>query len=154
MTLQPGDAAPEFTLPSSDGGEVSLSGLRGKKVILYFYPKDDTPGCTKEACGFRDSHDEIIEEGAVVLGVSADDLGSHAEFINKFNLNFPLLADEDKAVATAYGAWGEKQLYGKTVIGMIRKTFIIDEQGKLQKIWQQVQPEGHAEHVLKAIRSE
>ncbi len=154
MALQAGDTAPEFTLRSSDGGDVSLSNLRGKKVILYFYPKDDTPGCTKEACGFRDSHDEIIDEGAMVLGVSADDLGSHAQFIDKFALNFPLLADEDKLVATAYGAWGEKQLYGKTVIGMIRKTFLIDEQGKLKKVWHQVQPEGHAEHVLKAIRSE
>ena len=154
MALQAGDTAPEFTLHSSDGGDVSLSNLRGKKVILYFYPKDDTPGCTKEACGFRDSHDEIIDEGAMVLGVSAADLGSHAQFIDKFALNFPLLADEDKLVATAYGAWGEKQLYGKTVIGMIRKTFLIDEQGKLKKVWHQVQPEGHAEHVLKAIRSE
>lgn len=153
MTLQAGDIAPNFTLPSSDGGDVALDDLRGKKVVLYFYPKDDTPGCTKEACGFRDSHDEIIDAGAVVLGVSGDDLGSHAEFIDKFALNFPLLADEDKAVATSYGAWGEKQLYGKTVIGMIRKTFLIDEQGKLQKVWQQVQPEGHAEHVLRAIRS-
>ena len=154
MTLQAGDPAPTFTLPSSDGGDVSLTDMRGKKVVLYFYPKDDTPGCTKEACGFRDSHDKIIDAGAVVLGVSADDLGSHADFIGKFDLNFPLLSDEDKAVATAYGAWGEKQLYGKTVIGMIRKTFLIDEQGNLQKVWQQVQPEGHAEHVLKAIRSQ
>jgi peroxiredoxin Q/BCP len=110
---------------------VSLADLRGKKVVLYLYPKDDTPGCTKEACGFRDSHEEIVDAGAVVLGVSADDLGSHTEFIRKFDLNFPLLADEDKAVATSYGAWGEKQLYGKTIIGMIRKTFLIDEQGKL-----------------------
>ena len=131
MNLQTGGAAPEFTLPSSEGGDVSLADLRGKKVVLYLYPKDDTPGCTKEACGFRDSHEEIVDAGAVVLGVSADDLGSHTEFIRKFDLNFPLLADEDKAVATSYGAWGEKQLYGKTIIGMIRKTFLIDEQGKL-----------------------
>ena len=131
MNLQTGDAAPEFTLPSSEGGDVSLADLRGKKVVFYLYPKDDTPGCTKEACGFRDSHEEIVDAGAVVLGVSADDLGSHTEFIRKFDLNFPLLADEDKAVATSYGAWGEKQLYGKTIIGMIRKTFLIDEQGKL-----------------------
>ena len=152
MTLKVGDKAPEFSLPSSAGEEISLAGLKGKKVVLYFYPKDDTPGCTKEACGFRDASDDITEAGAVVLGVSADGLASHDRFIRKFGLNFPLLADEEKTVADAYGAWGEKKVYGKTVIGMIRKTFLIDEAGNIQRVWPQVKPEGHAGEVLAAIR--
>jgi peroxiredoxin Q/BCP len=153
MGLQVGDRAPEFSLPSSTGEKISLTGLRGKKVVLYFYPKDDTPGCTIEACGFRDVEAEMTEAGAVVLGVSADDLGSHDKFISKFDLNFPLLADEDKVVANAYGSWGEKQSRGTTGIGMIRKTFLIDEAGKLQKIWQEVTPEGHAEELLEVIKA-
>ena len=132
MGLHVGDKAPEFALPSSEGGEVSLARLRGKKVVLYFYPKDDTPGCTIEACGFRDSH---------------------GKFISKFDLNFPLLADEDKTVASAYGSWGEKDVRGATVIGMLRKTSLIDEAGNLQRIWRQVTPEGHADEVLEAIRA-
>ena len=153
MGLHVGDKAPEFSLPSSEGGDVSLAGLKGKKVVLYFYPADDTPGCTKEACGFRDAHGDITDAGAVVLGVSADDLDSHGRFISKFDLNFPLLADEDKTVANAYGSWGEKDVRGKTVIGMIRKTFLIDETGNLQRIWHQVTPEGHADEVLDTIRA-
>ena len=153
MALKVGDEAPAFSLPSSDGDEVSLAGMRGKKVVLYFYPKDDTPGCTIEACGFRDANEDITGAGAVVLGVSADGLTSHGKFVRKHGLNFPLLADEQKTVANAYGAWGEKQVGGKTVIGMIRKTFLIDEAGKVQRTWPQVKPEGHADEVLEAIRA-
>ena len=152
MALQVGDKAPGFSLSSSTGREISLAGLLGKKVVLYFYPKDDTPGCTVEACGFRDINQDIADAGAVVLGVSADGLESHDSFIRKFDLNFPLLADEEKTVANAYGAWGEKEVRGKTVIGMIRKTFLIDEAGQLQKIWPMVTPDGHAEEVLAAIK--
>lgn len=152
MAIILGDKAPGFSLASSTGQEISLAGLTGKKVVLYFYPKDDTPGCTKEACGFRDLNKDIADAGAVVLGVSADGIESHDRFIEKFALNFPLLADEEKSVAKAYGAWGEKEVGGKTVIGMIRKTFLIDEAGRIQKIWRQVTPEGHAEEVLEAIK--
>ena len=154
MALQVGDKAPGFSLSSSTGREISLAGLLGKKVVLYFYPKDDTPGCTVEACGFRDINQDIADAGAVVLGVSADGLESHDSFIRKFDLNFPLLADEEKTVANAYGAWGEKEVRGKTVIGMIRKTFLIDEAGQLQKIWPMVTPDGHAEEVLAAIKGD
>ncbi len=134
MALQVGDKAPGFSLASSTGQEISLAGQLGKKVVLYFYPKDDTPGCTKEACGFRDLNKDIAEAGAVVLGVSADGIASHDRFIRKFDLNFPLLADEERTAANAYGSWGEKEVRGKTVIGMIRKTFLIDEAGHIQKM--------------------
>ena len=154
MALHVGDKAPGFSLASSSGKEISLAGQLGKKVVLYFYPKDDTPGCTKEACGFRDLNKDIAEAGAVVLGVSADGIESHDRFIRKFDLNFPLLADEDKTVANAYGAWGEKEVNGKTVIGMIRKTFLIDETGGIQKTWPLVTPAGHAEEVLAAIKGD
>jgi peroxiredoxin Q/BCP len=153
MALQVGDKAPEFSSPASTGGEISLADMRGKKVVLYFYPADDTPGCTKEACGFRDAQEKLTEAGAVVLGVSADDLKSHDRFVEKFDLNFPLLADEDKTVSNAYGAWGEKERYGTTVIGMIRKTFLIDEAGRVQRIWPEVKPDGHADEVLEAIKA-
>ena len=152
MVLQVGDKAPGFSLASSTGKEISLAGQLGKKVVLYFYPKDDTPGCTKEACGFRDLNKDIADAGAVVLGVSVDGLESHDRFIRKFDLNFPLLADEEKTVANAYGSWGEKEVRGETVIGMIRKTFLIDEAGHIQKMWPLVTPEGHAEEVLAAIK--
>ncbi len=153
MTLQTGDKAPEFSLPASNGKTVSLKGLAGKKVVLYFYPNDDTPGCTKEACSFRDNISGLKAAGAEVLGVSANDLTSHGKFIEKYSLNFPLLSDTEKTVSTAYGTWGEKVVMGKTTIGMKRMTFLIDEKGKVKKVWPVVKPEGHAEEVLEAIRA-
>jgi len=152
VTLEAGEKAPAFTLKDQDGKTHKLADYAGKTVVLYFYPKDDTPGCTKEACSFRDLHGEILAEGAVVLGVSADDAASHQKFREKFDLPFPLLVDEGAKVAAKYGAWGEKVLYGKTVIGMTRCTFIIGPDGKLTKVWKQVKAEGHGEHVLKALR--
>lgn len=153
ITLEAGDRAPDFALKDQDGNAHRLKDYAGKTVVLYFYPKDDTPGCTKEACSFRDQHEAIVEREAVVLGVSKDDAESHQKFREKFDLPFPLLIDDDAKVATAYGAWGEKQLYGKTVIGMTRSTFIIGPDGHLKKVWKQVQAEGHAEKVLEALRA-
>jgi len=149
--VKEGKAAPDFTLPSSEGGEVSLRGLRGKPLVLYFYPKDDTPGCTKEACAFRDTQAKIKKTGAVVFGVSPDSLPSHEKFRAKYRLNFPLLSDPDKSVAKKYGAFGEKVLYGKKVIGMIRSTFIIDGDGVVRKVFPRVKVDGHAEQVLEAL---
>ena len=153
ITLEAGDQAPAFTLDDQDGKPHSLADYADRTVVLYFYPKDDTPGCTKEACSFRDYFGSIEEAGAVVLGVSGDTAASHQKFRQKYGLPFPLLIDADKTVASAYGAWGEKVLYGKTVIGMIRSTFIIGPDGRLIKVWKQVKAEGHAEHVLKALES-
>ena len=149
--IQEGKKAPDFTLPSSEGGRVNLKKLRGKPVVLYFYPKDDTPGCTREACAFRDSQAALKKKGAVVLGVSGDSLASHEKFTRKYKLNFPLLSDADRAVAKKYGAWGEKVLYGKKFIGMIRSTFVIDAQGVVRKVFPRVRVDGHAEQVLKAL---
>jgi len=149
--VKEGKTAPEFTLASSEGGDVSLKGLRGKTVVLYFYPKDDTPGCTREACAFRDRQAKIKKAGAVVLGVSGDSLESHGKFKAKYELNFPLLSDPDKAVAKKYGAWGEKVLYGKKTIGMIRSTFVIDGEGVVRKVFPRVKVDGHAEKVLEAV---
>ncbi|MBM3924736.1 MAG: thioredoxin-dependent thiol peroxidase [SAR202 cluster bacterium] len=149
-----GDKAPDFSLPASNGKTISLKGLAGKKVVLYFYPKDDTPGCTKEACGFRDANIELGKLGVQVLGVSAQNVASHQKFTQKYNLNFPLLADTEKTAANAYGAWGEKVFMGRKTIGMIRKTFLIDEKGKIAKVWPKVKAEGHAEEVLAAIKAE
>jgi peroxiredoxin Q/BCP len=140
--------APDFTLPSDQGDAVTLSALRGKKVVLYFYPKDDTPGCTKEACGFRDDYAIFTMKGAVVLGVSPDGADSHQQFRTKFALPFYLLSDADHRVADLYGAWGDKQMYGKTYQGILRSTFIIDEQGLVVKAFRNVKPEGHAQEVL------
>ena len=153
VRLEAGDKAPTFSLPSSSGRSVSLDALRGKKVVLYFYPKDDTPGCTKEACGFRDSKDDLDGESLVVLGVSADDLDSHQQFIDKFHLNFPLLADVERTCIDAYGVWGEKEFRGRRMEGIIRKTFLIDEKGMVMKAWHEVDPEGHAEEILQVVRS-
>ena len=153
VQLEAGDKAPAFSLPSSTGGDVSLNELEGKKVVLYFYPADDTSGCTKEACGFRDNKDNLDEENLVVLGVSADDMDSHHRFIDKFDLNFPLLADVDKTVINAYGVWGEKIVREQTTVGIIRKTFLIDEEGTIMKAWHQVDPERHAEEILKIVRN-
>jgi peroxiredoxin Q/BCP len=149
--IQEGKKAPEFVLPSSEGGEVRLSDLRGKTVVLYFYPKDDTPGCTREACAFRDSQAALKKKGVVVLGVSGDSLASHGKFTAKYKLNFPLLSDPEKAVAKRYGAWGEKVLYGKKTVGMIRSTFVIDGEGVVRRVFPRVKVDGHAEQVLEAV---
>jgi len=151
--VKEGKAAPKFRLPSSEGGELSLEDLKGKAVVLYFYPKDDTPGCTREACAFRDTQAAIKRRGAVVLGVSGDSLGAHAKFKAKYKLNFPLLSDPDKAVAKKYGAWGEKVMYGKQVTGMIRSTFVIDKDGVVSKVFPRVRVDGHAEKVLEALEA-
>jgi len=153
ITLAAGDIAPDFTLFDSLGNEHSLSKYRGKTVILYFYPKDDTPGCTKEACSFRDEFAVFKSIDAVILGVSTDDAVSHEKFRAKYELPFPLLVDDDKSVSTEYGSWGEKVLYGKKMIGMTRSTFIIGEDGKLIKVWKRARAEDHALAVLKALSS-
>jgi thioredoxin-dependent peroxiredoxin len=149
--LNIGDKAPDFTLAADDGSTVRLSSLRGSPVVLYFYPKDDTPGCTKEACAFRDRKKDLAKLGAKVLGVSPDDVGSHAKFRNKFSLNFTLLADPDLQVCEAYGAWGEKNIYGKKTLGIRRSTYLIDAEGVIRKVWSNVRPEGHDEQVLEAL---
>jgi thioredoxin-dependent peroxiredoxin len=151
LMVKAGKKAPKFTLPSSAGGEVSLEDFRGKPVVLYFYPKDDTPGCTREACAFRDAASRLKKAGAVVLGVSPDSLASHARFRDKYRLNFPLLADVDKAVAKKYGAFGEKVMYGKRVVGMIRSTFVIDGDGIVKRVFPRVRVDGHDEQVLEAL---
>lgn len=149
--LSDGDAAPDFELDSDAGEKVRLADLRGKKVILYFYPKDDTPGCTIEACEFRDRLSQIEEVGAVILGVSPDGSASHQKFKQKYDLPFTLLSDPDHAVAEAYGAWGEKERYGKTYEGILRTTFLIDEEGKIAKVFEKVKAEGHGDQVLEAL---
>jgi peroxiredoxin Q/BCP len=150
--LKPGDVAPDFSLAADDGKVVALKDLRGKPVVVYFYPKDDTPGCTKEACEFRDSWKDVQETGAVVLGVSPDPVTSHQKFKQKFSLPFPLLADLDHGVASAYGAWGEKSMYGKKSQGILRTTFLIDRTGRIARVFEKVKPEGHAAEVLAALR--
>jgi len=151
--VEEGQSAPDFTLPADDGRKVKLSDLRGKPVVLYFYPKDDTPGCTREACAFRDRTADLKAHGAVVLGVSPDDVTSHGQFRDKYSLNFPLLADTDHQVAETYGAWREKNLYGKTSMGIQRSTFLIDRDGKVRKAWKKVNVDGHDEQVLEALSS-
>ncbi len=149
--LEEGAAAPDFTLSDAEGKRVKLSSLRGKPVVLYFYPKDDTPGCTKEACAFRDRQSELKQTGAVVLGVSPDTSESHAQFRDKYQLNFPLLADPDHAVAEKYGAWREKNMYGKKSMGIQRSTYLISPEGKVAKLWRSVKVDGHDEQVLGAL---
>src|SRR2546422_2383810 len=148
--LAVGERAPDFTLPADDGRKVSLKDLRGKKVVLYFYPKDDTTGCTKEACSFRDNLGRVTSKGAVVLGVSRDDPKSHLKFKDKYNLNFPLLSDDDGRVTGEYGVCKIKNLYGREYFGIERTTFLIDERGKVAKIWPRVRVEGHTDEVLAA----
>jgi peroxiredoxin Q/BCP len=152
VTLKPGSNAPAFSLESDAGEVISLAGLKGKKVVLYFYPKDDTSGCTAEACDFRDNWVAVKQTGAVVLGVSPDDVQSHQKFKRKYQLPFPLLADRDHAVAERYGAWGAKSMYGRKYFGIKRTTFVIDEQGRIAKLFDQVKPKGHAAQVLEALR--
>ena len=149
--IDKGDMAPDFTLPADDGTNVKLSSLRGKKVVLYFYPKDDTPGCTTQACGLKEEMPRIEEENTVVLGVSPDSVESHKKFKKKFGLNFPLLADTEKKVAEAYGVWKQKSMYGKSFLGIERSTFIIDEEGRIQEAWRKVKPADHAQKVLEAV---
>ncbi|MGD2205358.1 MAG: thioredoxin-dependent thiol peroxidase [Anaerolineae bacterium] len=149
--LQEGTRAPDFTLPTDGGGEVTLSDYRGKKVVLYFYPKDDTPGCTTEACNFRDDYSDIVAAGAVVLGVSPDSIKSHDKFRLKYQLPFALLSDPEHEVAGMYGAWGEKRMYGKTYMGILRSTFIIDGEGKIVKVFPKVKPKNHSQEVLDAL---
>ncbi len=149
--LKVGQTAPAFTLLSTSGAEVSLASLKGKQVVLYFYPRDDTPGCTREACEFRDFDARFKKCGAVVLGVSADNRAAHDKFRAKYKLPFDLLVDAGNEVAKKYGAYGEKTLYGKKVIGTIRSTFVIDAQGKLAAFWSKVKVDGHAEKVLTAL---
>ena len=149
--LKPGDKAPEFTLASDQGETVRLTRLRGKKVVLYFYPKDDTSGCTTEACEFRDHWSDVKATGATLLGVSPDGIESHGRFRKKYTLPFPLLSDQDHAVATAYGAWGEKSMYGRKYMGILRSTYIIDQRGHVQTVFAKVKPKGHAKEVLSAL---
>lgn len=149
--LKEGDIAPDFTAKNQDGNDVKLADLRGKRVVLYFYPKDDTPGCTKEACSLRDSFDVFEQKGIKVLGVSNDSEKSHQKFITKYSLPFDLLADTDKTLVETYGVWGEKSMYGKKYMGINRMTFLIDEDGKIVKIFNKVKVAEHADEVLAAF---
>jgi peroxiredoxin Q/BCP len=152
--LEEGTIAPDFTLETAGGGAVSLSDYRGQAVVLYFYPKDDTPGCTTEACNFRDDYSEIIAAGAVVLGVSPDSVRSHDKFALKYKLPFPLLSDPDHEIAEMYGAWGEKKNYGRTYMGIIRSTYVIDDKGVIVKVFPKVSPKNHSAEVLEVLRGE
>ena len=149
--LKEGDKAPDFTAKDQNGTTVSLKDLKGQRVALYFYPKDDTPGCTKEACSFRDADDIYRSKGIKVFGVSVDDETSHQKFISKFQLPFDLLADTDHKIVEAYGVWGEKSMYGRKYMGTMRKTFLIDDQGKIAKIFDKVDVSKHADEVLEAF---
>ena len=148
LKLKEGDMAPEFTAPTNDGGKVSLSDFKGRNVILYFYPRDNTPGCTKEACAFRDEFAAFKKKGAVVLGVSTDSPKSHDKFVEKYKLPFTLLADEGKEIVQAYGVWGPKKFMGMKFIGTHRMTFLIGPDGRIKKIWPKVKPADHAQDVL------
>jgi peroxiredoxin Q/BCP len=152
LKLKIGDMAPDFRAANQNGEIATLSGLRGQIVVLYFYPKDDTPGCTKEACSFRDEWSALKKAGVAVLGVSTDTVKSHAKFAEKFKLPFPLLADEDKAIVTAYGVWGEKVFMGRKYLGTNRVTFLIGGDGRIAEIWPKVKPDDHAREVLAAVK--
>jgi thioredoxin-dependent peroxiredoxin len=149
--IEEGQEAPDFELTSDTGERVRLSQFRGEPVVVYFYPKDDTPGCTAQACGIRDTYEDFEQQGAVVLGVSPDDEGSHVKFKQKYGLPFTLLADPDHEVADKYGVWGERKYLGKTYWGVERSTFLIDEEGRIAKIMRRVKPDTHAEQVLAAL---
>jgi peroxiredoxin Q/BCP len=148
LKLKEGDPAPVFSAIANGGKKVSLGDFQGRNVVLYFYPRDDTPGCTKEACAFRDEHSALLKKGAVVLGVSTDPVKSHDKFVEKFKLPFPLLADEDKKIVEAYGVWGEKSFMGRKYLGTHRVTFLIGPDGLIRKIWRTVKPDEHAAEVL------
>ena len=148
MALSPGDPAPDFSLPDAEGKTYSLADLKGQRVVLYFYPRDNTPGCTKEACGFRDAYGAYQEKNVVILGVSTDDAKSHAKFTAKYGLPFPLLVDRDGAVASRYGVYGLKKFMGKEYMGITRSTFVIGADGTLEQVYLKVKPETHADTVL------
>jgi len=150
--LKEGRKAPAFNLPSSSGKKIALKDLLGKNVVLYFYPKDNTPGCTQEACQFRDNLKAFEDEGAVILGVSPDNLASHEKFIQKFDLPFPLLSDEDHKIAEKYGVWQEKSMYGRKYFGIVRSTFVIDKKGNLARIFRKVKVGNHDQEVLEVLR--
>lgn len=152
-TLALGDKVPDFKLPSSEGKDVSLADFKGKKIVLYFYPKDDTPGCTTEACDFRDSQEDFSKLNAVVVGVSKDAQNSHDKFIQKYKLPFVLLSDTDLKLMEAFGVWKEKTMYGRTALGVSRSTFLIDENGVLVKEWLNVKATGHVGRVLEELKS-
>lgn len=149
MKLNEGDKAPDFKINNQKGETVSLKDFKGKKVVLYFYPKDDTPGCTKEACNLRDNYDALLKQGYVILGVSPDKEAKHQKFIEKYDLPFDLLADTEKEIAEAYGVWVEKNMYGRKYMGIGRTTFVIDEKGKISEIIKKVDTKAHAEQILK-----
>ncbi len=149
--LTAGSKAPDFSLPSNDGGTVSLKSLRGKKVVLYFYPKDNTSGCTKEACDFRDNWSAVKRKGAVVVGVSADSVASHDKFAAKFDLPFTLVSDEEKTMLKAYGVWQKKSMYGNTYFGIVRTTYVIDERGIISHVFPKVKVDGHVDEVLAVL---
>jgi thioredoxin-dependent peroxiredoxin len=151
--LEPGDQAPAFTLPDQDSRPVSLDDFKGRKLLLYFYPADDTPGCTAEACQFNDNLHAFQTAEVPVVGVSPDDAASHQRFRSKFGLRFTLLSDPDHAVAERYGAWGERNRYGRTIVGILRSTFLIDEEGKIERAWYSVKADGHAAKVLEELAS-
>jgi len=151
--LEVGDKAPELSLPDQDGKTVTLKSFKGKQVVLYFYPKDDTPGCTKESCDFRDVESQILRAGAAIVGVSMDGKESHQQFIKKYGLPFPLLSDEDASVSKAYGVYKQKSMYGKTYWGIERSTFVIDPAGNLKAVFRKVKVDGHADEVLKALKA-
>ncbi len=153
MMLEVGKKAPSFKLNDQNGNTISLNDYKGKKVVLYFYPKDNTPGCTKEACDYRDSIKEIEKHNAIVIGISADSISSHKNFSGKYNLPFPILSDEDKKVIESYSVWKEKNMYGKKYMGIERTTVIIDENGKIKKIFPKVKVDGHTEEVIKELSS-
>lgn len=152
VKIKVGDLAPDFELPDAEGKSVRLSSFRGHPVVLYFYPKDFTPGCTKEACDFRDNYAPLQELGAVVIGISPDDSGSHSKFIREHQLPFTLLADTDRKVIDRFGFWGVKKMYGKEYEGVIRSTVLIDGEGRVQKVWRNVQVDGHVSEVIEAVR--
>lgn len=153
MSVEIGSPAPDFTLPADGGASVTLSAFRGRPVILYFYPKDDTSGCTKEACGFRDLFPDFSSADAVVIGVSKDGVKSHDKFKEKHQLPFSLVSDEDVTLAQAYGVWVEKSMYGRKYMGMDRATFLIDQEGVVRQVWRKVKVTGHVEAVLKAVKA-
>jgi peroxiredoxin Q/BCP len=153
LSLRPGDPAPSFSAIITNGTEIHSKDLLGKPVVIYFYPRDDTPGCTKEACGFRDQYAELQKTGAVVLGVSADTVKSHAKFTDKFQLPFPLISDPDAVITKAFGAWGEKVFMGRKFQGIHRVTFLIGADGRIARVWDLVKPESHAAEVLEALKA-